>query len=90
MNKVVDTLKTYLENEYSKSIDDFSNIDTLNNDKFIKIKEDYLNGMLQAQQGFNAYINNPTSQDCNDFFFKSDEYFYNGQSKLEELLEDYK
>ena len=86
----LDGLKKYLDSDYKNSIEEFNNLNTVNNEKFEKIKDDYYNGMLQAQEGFNVYIANPTTEDCNKYFLKSDEYFYNGQSKLEELLEDYK
>lgn len=85
-----DSLETYLKGDYAKVIEEFNTLDTLGNEKFEKIKNDYYNGMLKAQEGFNIYIKNPGTEDSNQSFLDSDKYFYKGQDKLIELLEEYK
>lgn len=83
-------LEAYFNGDYKKTIDEFASLDTLGVPEFEMIKEEYLNGMLSSQKGFEAYMNKPGSPDGNDFFFESDEYFYNGQLKLTQLLDSYK
>lgn len=52
------------------------------------IKEEYLKGIENYILGFKAYFN--YQEDSNDYFYESDDNFYNAQIKLEAFLNNYK
>ena len=99
INEVINVAKNELLNkaknmetvskDFKETIKTFESIETYGNKDFENIKQIYLDGMNATVEGFNTYINNPSSEDCNKFFLEADDKFYEGQQELKKVLSDY-
>lgn len=83
------TLRGFVSKDFKETIKTFESIETYGNKDFENIKQIYLDGMNATVEGFNTYINNPSSEDCNKFFLEADDKFYEGQQELKKVLSEY-
>ena len=70
--------------------EDYKNLENneTNNKSLKEIKKEYLKGINNYIVGFNLYFNH--EETSNDYFYESDDNFYNAQMKLEAFLSKYK
>lgn len=82
-------LEEFVSNEFSDAIETFAEIPTNENLEFEEVKQIYLDGMNLTKKGFEVYIKDTKSEDCNKYFLKADDKFFEGQEELSNVLSEY-
>lgn len=83
------SLKTFVNGSFTDAINSFAEIPTNGNRSFENIKSIYLEGMNLTKEGFLVYLKDTQSEECNKYFLKADDKFFEGQEELKNILADY-